>query len=277
MSAPSAASPAASAERPRPLALAGGPVRRLADGTFAMALTEWRKLRHNQLDLLTRSVQPLLWLFVFGGAMSRPHSIPTGGIDYQAYLAPGVMAQAAMFVAIFFGLAVIWERDVGMLQRLLATPLPRSAIVLGKSAGAATRALVQAVLLLVVVAIAGIGLKWTVQGVVGALVLLAVGTGVFACLSMTIASLVKERERFMGIGQLVMMPLFFASSALYPLAIMPGWLNGVARVNPLTYEVEGLRGFLLGGGHPWLDMLVCLGWLVVLTAAATRAYPKAIL
>ena len=104
----------------------------------------------------------------------------------------------------------------------------------------------QAMLLLVVVAIAGIGLNWTVLGVVGALVLLAIGTAAFACLSMLIASMVKERERFMGIGQLVMMPLFFASSALYPLAIMPGWLKAIAHVNPLTYEVEGLRGFLLG-------------------------------
>jgi ABC-2 type transport system permease protein len=130
---------------------------------------------------------------------------------------------------------------------------------------------------MLVVAVAGIDLDWSVVGVVFALVLLAVGTGAFACLSMTIASLVKERERFMGIGQLVMMPLFFASSALYPLAVMPGWLHVVARVNPLTYEVEGLRGFLLGGGHPGVDMLVVLGWLVVLTAAATRAYPKAIL
>ena len=111
----------------------------------------------------------------------------------------------------------------------------------------------------------------------GALVLLAVGTGAFACLSMLIASLVKERERFMGIGQLVMMPLFFASSALYPLAIMPGWLKAVAHVNPLTYEVEGLRSFLLGGGHPLLDLLVCLGWLGVFATAATGAYPRALL
>src|SRR6201999_129810 len=255
----------------------GGPLRRLAEGTFAMAITEWRKLRHNQLDLVTRSVQPLLWLFVFGTAMSRLHSIPTGGGEYKAYLTPGVMAQAAMFVAIFFGLAVIWERDVGQLQRLLATPLPRMALVLGKACGAATRALVQAVVLLTIVAIAGIDLKWSVVGVLGALVLLAIGTGVFACLSMTIASLVKERERFIGIGQLILMPLFFASSALYPLSIMPGWLHVVARVNPLTYEVEGLRGFLLGGGHPGFDLLVTCGWLIVLAAAATRAYPKAIL
>jgi ABC-2 type transport system permease protein len=131
--------------------------------------------------------------------------------------------------------------------------------------------------LLVVIAIAGIDLDWSVVGVLGAFVLLALGTGVFACLSMTIAALVKERERFMGIGQLVMMPLFFASSALYPLSVMPGWLHVVARVNPLTYEVEGLRGFLLGGGHPGLDLLVTLGWLIVFATAATRAYPKAIL
>src|SRR3954468_19828931 len=102
MSAPSAASPAASDERRRPVALQAGPLRRLAAGTAAMSLAEWRKLRHDQLDLFTRSVQPLLWLFVFGTAMSNLRAIPTGGIDYRAYLTPGVMAQAAMFVAIFF-------------------------------------------------------------------------------------------------------------------------------------------------------------------------------
>ena len=275
MSAPSAALPAGSAERPA--ALSGSPLARMASGTAAMSLVEWRKLKHNQLDLLTRSVQPLLWLFVFGTALENLHAVPTGGVEYRAYIAPGIMAQAAMFVAIFFGLAVIWERDVGQLQRLLATPLPRSALVLGKAAGASTRALVQAVALLVVIAIAGIGMRWTVLGVAGALVLLAIGTAAFACMSMAIASLVKERERFMGIGQLVMMPLFFASSALYPLAVMPGWLHVVARVNPLTYEVEGLRGFLLGGGHPGLDLLVTAGWLIVFATLATRAYPKAIL
>src|SRR5690242_6158292 len=209
MSAPSVAWPAGSAERPA--ALSGNVLTRIWAGSAAMAQAELRKLRHDHLDLFTRSVQPLLWLFVFGTALHNTRALTVGNLDYRAYLAPGVMAQAAMFVAIFFGLAVIWERDVGQLQRLLATPLPRSAIVLGKAAGASTRAVIQAVLLMVVVAVAGIGLRWSVVGVVGALLLLAIGTAAFACLSMTIASLVKERERFMGIGQLVMMPLFFAS------------------------------------------------------------------
>jgi len=279
MSAPSAASPAASVDR-LPAALAVGPMARMAEGTLAMAQAEMRKLRHDHLDIITRSVQPLLWLFIFGTALSGNRSLTLGRLDYRAYLAPGVMAQASMFIAIFFGLAVIWERDVGQLQRLLATPLSRTSIVLGKAAGACVRALVQALLLLVVLAIARIGVRWSVPGILGTLAMLMLGTAAFACMSMLLAAAIKDRERFMGIGQLIMMPLFFASSALYPLSIMPGWLHVVARMNPLTYEVQGLRQMLIGiggAGEVWLDFLVVGGFFAVMLAAATRAYPKAIL
>ena len=279
MSAPSAASPAASVDR-LPAALAVGPMARMAEGNLAMAQAEMRKLRHDHLDIITRSVQPLLWLFIFGTALSGNRSLTLGRLDYRAYLAPGVMAQASMFIAIFFGLAVIWERDVGQLQRLLATPLSRTSIVLGKAAGACVRALVQALLLLVVLAIARIGVRWSVPGILGTLAMLMLGTAAFACMSMLLAAAIKDRERFMGIGQLIMMPLFFASSALYPLSIMPGWLHVVARMNPLTYEVQGLRQMLIGiggAGEVWLDFLVVGGFFAVMLAAATRAYPKAIL
>jgi ABC-2 type transport system permease protein len=280
MSSASAASPAVSGERSRPPALAvPAPIRLLA-GAGAMARTELQKLRHDFLDLITRSVQPLLWLFVFGTALRHNRELAAGASDYRAYIAPGVMAQAALFVAIFFGLAVIWERDVGQLQRLLATPLPRTAIVFGKAVGSGVRAFVQATLLLIVLAIASIGLHWSVLGVLGALVLLVIGTGAFACMSMLIAAGVRTRERFLGIGQLITMPLFFASSALYPLSIMPGWLHALARVNPLTYEVQGLRQMLLGvggGSELWLDFLVLVGFFVAMVIAATRAYPRAIL
>jgi ABC-2 type transport system permease protein len=255
-------------------------LRALGQGAYAMAQSELRKLRHDHLDILTRSVQPLLWLFIFGTALGHTRALTLGKLEYRAYLAPGVMAQAAMFIAIFFGLAVIWERDVGQLQRLLATPLPRTAIVLGKAVGACVRALVQALLLLVVIAVAQIGVRWSVDGVLGTLALLMLGTAGFACMSMLLAAAVKERERFMGIGQLIMMPLFFASSALYPLSLMPGWLHVVARVNPLTYEVQGLRQMLVGvggTGEVWLDFFVVFGFFAVMLAAATRAYPKAIL
>jgi ABC-2 type transport system permease protein len=279
MSAPSAAPPVGLAER-RPAALSTGPLARMAAGTLAMAQAEMRKLRHDHLDIVTRSVQPLLWLFIFGTALSRSHALSDGNVDYRAYIAPGVMAQAAMFIAIFYGLSVIWERDVGQLQRLLATPLSRSSIVLGKAAGACVRALVQALLLMIVLAATGIAVRWSVTGVIGTLAMLMLGTAAFACMSMLLAAAVKERERFMGIGQLIMMPLFFASSALYPLNVMPEWLHVVARVNPLTYEVQGLRQMLVGvggSGEVWLDFLVVAAFFAVMLIAAARAYPKAIL
>jgi ABC-2 type transport system permease protein len=258
------------------------PVRaaRLRDGTLAMGWAELRKLRHDHLDIFTRSVQPLLWLFVFGTALRHNQALAGGSDDYRAYLAPGVMAQAALFVAIFFGLGVIWERDVGQLQRLLATPLPRLGIVLGKASGAMVRALTQAVVLLCVLAVAGIGIHWSAPRVLGAIVLLLMGTAAFACLSMILASLVRTRERFMGIGQLVVMPLFFASSALYPLAIMPAWLRVVAHANPLSYEVHGMRDLLLGisaGGALWLDFTVVAAFLVATALIAAKTYPRAIL
>ena len=277
MSASSAGFPAGSAElRLDPLARLG----RLMTGTGAMARVELQKLRHDNLDILTRSVQPLLWLFVFGTALQHARSLNGGYGDYRAYIAPGVMAQAALFVAIFYGLAVIWERDLGQLQRLLATPLPRLGIVLGKASGASVRAIVQAIVLFAVLAVARIHIHWSVLGVLGSLVLLALGTAAFACLSMVLAAVVKTRERFMGIGQLVAMPLFFASSALYPLALLPVWLRAIARVNPLTYEVEGMRRMLLSlpvGDALWVDFAVTVAFLAAFAGLAARLYPRAIL
>ena len=278
MSAPAAGFRVGSGETARGRGVAH--LTRLRNGAAAMGWAELRKLRHDHLDIVTRSVQPLLWLFIFGTAL-RGNRVLSGGFhDYRAYLAPGVMAQAALFIAIFFGLAVIWERDVGQLQRLLATPLPRLAIVLGKATGACVRALAQAVVLLAVLAVTGIAIRWNALDVLGVLVLLLLATGGFACLSMILASLVRTRERFMGIGQLVMMPLFFASSALYPLSIMPGWLRIVASVNPLTYEVDGMRQLLVGissGGTLWLDFLVGALFLAATATTAAKVYPRAIL
>ena len=111
----------------------------------------------------------------------------------------------------------------------------------------------------------------------GTLAMLMLGTAAFACMSMLLAAVVKERERFMGIGQLIMMPLFFASSALYPLSVMPGWLHVIARVNPLTYEVQGLRQMLVGvggSGEVWLDFLVVAGFFAVMLAARHARVPQ---
>ena len=243
MSAAPAAPPVGSAE-PAP---AFGAVRQLWSRTATLCLVELAKLRHDRTELYTRAVQPALWLLVFGETFTRVHAIPTPGrLPYLDYLAPGVMAQSALFIAIFYGIQLIWERDFGILTKLLATPTPRAALVTGKAFAAGVRAIGQVVVVLVLAAVLGVRFDWAPPRLLGAVAAVLLGSSFFACLSMTIAGLVRTRERLMGIGQAITMPLFFASNALYPTAVMPAWVRAITRVSPLSYEVNALRQLLLG-------------------------------
>jgi ABC-2 type transport system permease protein len=238
-------------------------LRLLGSRVATFCLVELQKLRHDRTELLTRAVQPVLWLVVFGETFSRLRAIPTGDVPYLDYLAPGIIAQSALFVAIFYGIQIIWERDAGILTKLLVTPTPRSALVAGKAFAAGVRALAQAAVVLVVAALLGVALTWNPLRLLGVVVVVVLGAAFFSCLSMTIAGIVLKRDRLMGIGQAITMPLFFASNALYPIALMPGWLQAISRVNPLSYEVSALRGLLIGTPTSYgLD-------LAVLVAAAT--------
>ena len=181
-------------------------------------------------------------------------------VPYLDFLAPGIIAQSGLFVAIFYGIQIIWERDAGVLTKLLVTPTPRSALVLGKAFAAGIRAIAQVVVVLVLSAILGVSLtheparhpRRRSRSSCSA-------SAFFSCLSMTIAGIVLKRDRLMGIGQMITMPLFFASNALYPVAMMPAWLQALSRVNPLSYEVDALRGLLIGTpAHLWLDFGVLL-------------------
>jgi ABC-2 type transport system permease protein len=243
MSAAPAAPPVGSAERPP----APGAVRLLWNRTATLCLLELAKLRHDRTELYTRAIQPALWLLVFGVTFTRIHAIPTPGrLPYLDYLAPGVMAQSALFIAIFYGIQLIWERDFGILTKLLATPTPRAALVAGKAFAAGVRAISQVVVVLVLAAVLGVTFRWQPLSLLGSVAAVMLGSSFFASLSMTIAGLVRSRDRLMGIGQAITMPLFFASNALYPVDVMPQWLRWLSAVNPLSYEVNALRGLLIG-------------------------------
>jgi ABC-2 type transport system permease protein len=242
----------------------------------AMAEVEFHRVRREPLALLTRAAQPLLWLLVFGAGLSRVEELRPLRYSYQAFIVPGVIAQSVLFVAIFSGIAVIWERDLGVAQRVVVAPVARSAIILGKCLGAGVRALAQVSLVLAVVAVARIELRWTVASVIGALAVSLLGAMLFSSISMVIAAAVRSREQFMGLGQLIILPLFFASNALYPVRVMPPWLQAVAWVNPLTYEVEALRRLLLGAGPDRVlqDVAILIAGLVLAVAIAARTYPR---
>jgi ABC-2 type transport system permease protein len=220
--------------------------RQFPSRVVTFCVVELQKLRHDRTEIFTRAVQPALWLIIFGGTFNSLHAIPTGDVPYLDFLAPGIIAQSSMFVAIFYGIQIIWERDAGVLTKLLVTPTPRSALILGKAFAAGIRSIAQVVFVLILSAILGVALTVNPLRILGAFVIVLMGSAFFACLSMTIAGVVLKRDRLMGIGQMITMPLFFASNALYPVSIMPGWLELLSRINPLSYEVDALRGLLIG-------------------------------
>jgi ABC-2 type transport system permease protein len=239
-------------------------------------LVELRKIRHDRSELYLRAVQPVLWLLIFGETFSHLHAIPTPkGIGYLAYLSPGIMAQSALFIAIFFGIQIIWERDSGILTKLMATPTPRLALISGKAFAAGVRSLAQVVVILVLSVLLQVHFDWNPLDLLGVALFVVLGAAFFSCLSMTIAGIVLHRERLMGVGQAITMPLFFASNALYPVRVMPGWPQGLSAANPMSYEVDALRGLLLGTPSAMLlDLVVLVLAVTVGIAASASLLPR---
>ena len=248
--------------------------------TLVIAELEARKLRHDATELLTRAIQPALWLLVFGEVFTRMRMIPTGNLRYIDFMAPGILAQSVLFISIFYGIAIIWERDLGIVHKFLASPAPRAALVLGKALSAAVRALSQAVFIYALSLVLGVKLNGNPLALLGVLVIVILGAAFFSTLSLIIACLVKTRERFMGIGQILTMPLFFASNAIYPISIMPGWLRVIAHANPLTYEVDALRALMLAKGTSayglGLDLAVLAGATTLFVIIGSKLYPNVV-
>ncbi|HVO72786.1 MAG TPA: ABC transporter permease [Ignavibacteriaceae bacterium] len=252
----------------------------LINKVFVIAELEVRKLKHDPTELFTRAAQPALWMLVFGEVFTRVRAIPTGSLSYLDFMAPGILAQSVLFVAIFYGISIIWERDLGIVHKFLVSPTPRTALVLGKALSAGVRAVSQAVIIYLLSLLLHVDLSWQPLNLLGILSIVVISASLFSTFSLIIACIVKTRERFMGIGQVLTMPLFFASNAIYPVSIMPGWLKAFAHINPLTYEVDALRTFMIKGGQSvygiGFDFFSLFLSIIILTAIAAKLYPNVV-
>jgi len=245
--------------------------------TLAVAEADIRKLIHDPVEIFTRMIQPVLWLLIFGEVFSRARAIPTGGIRYLDFMAPGIVAQSVLFSSIFYGISLIWEKDLGIVQKFLVSPAPRSTLVLGRAISSMFRGLAQMAFVILLAILLRVQLRPGILPFAGVVLAVMLGSAIFSTFSLIIACLVKSRERFMGIGQVLTMPLFFASNAIYPLILMPDWLRAVSRFNPLTYQVDALRTLMILGTSTSFslatDFLMQFVALAVLVAVATKLYP----
>ncbi|SRR5579871_1819747 len=245
--------------------------------TLAVAEADIRKLIHDPVELFTRMVQPVLWLLIFGQVFNRTRAIPTGGISYLDFMTPGILAQSVLFGAIFYGISLIWERDLGIVQKFLVSPAPRSTLVLGRAISSTARSLCQMVFVYLLAYLLGITLRFGIVPLAGVVLAVMIGSAIFSTFSLIVACMVKSRERFMGIGQVLTMPLFFASNAIYPLALMPSWLKVLSKLNPLSYQVDALRCLMIVGTSSAFglgkDFLMQFVAFAILVAVATKLYP----
>ena len=204
----------------------------------------WRRelirFRRDRLRTITSLIQPLLFLLVLGtGLSSLARGSMPPGVSFKAFIYPGVLAMSVMFTAIFSAASIVWDREFGFLREMLVAPVSRSAIVVGKCLGGATIATFQGIVMLALAGLADVPYDPVLMiTLVAELLLLAFTLTAFGVM---MAARIKQFQAFMALTQMLVMPLFFLSGALYPLAGLPAWLSVLTRIDPLTYVVGPMR------------------------------------
>ena len=202
----------------------------------------WRREMIRFLQDRTRIIamllQPLLFLFVMGTGLSSV--VKTNGeIDFRTFLFPGVLAMSVLFMAVFAGISLVWDREFGFLREMLVAPISKAAIIIGKCVGGATSATVQAC---IVLALGGlVGVPYDLGLILTLLVCLFLGSMMLTSLGVVLSARVKTVQAAMPLTQMLIMPMMFLSGALFPLANLPTWLSVLTRLNPLTYAVQPMR------------------------------------
>jgi ABC-2 type transport system permease protein len=222
---------------------------RLAGGAWRDELRAaqmvWRReiirFSRNRLRILTSLAQPVLFLFVLGTGLStiiRGGPAGSGG-NFRTFIFPGIVAMTVLFSAIFSAVTIVWDREFGFLREMLVAPIRRSSLVVGKCAGGATVAVLQAVIILVLSPLVGIPFSAPLLLILlGEMVIMAVA---LTAVGMVIAARMQQVESFQVVMQFVVLPMFFLSGALFPLTGLPSWLNVLTRLDPLTYAVDPMR------------------------------------
>lgn len=214
---------------------------------YALWLRELRRYVRSRAQIVASLGQPMLYLVVLGFGLG-PVFQKAGQGSYVQFVAPGIIAMAVLFSSIFSGMGLLWDRQFGFLKETLVAPVPRLQIMLGRTLGGATVAVIQGLLVAVVAFIAGFRAidPWALPL---ALLFMALIASLFAALGTAIGSTIQNIQGFQLIMNFLVMPIFFLSGALYPLNNLPRVLGWVTSMDPLAYGVDGLRSTLIGGSH----------------------------
>ncbi len=235
-------SAAASVAAPSEVVRVTVPKRSLASELRAIKIV-WRRelirFRSDRIRIVTALVQPLLFLFVLGSGLQSLARAGTHGVELKTFIYPGILCIAVMFTAMFSAASIVWDREFGFLREMMVAPVRRSSIVIGKCLGGATVACFQGVIVLALAGLVHVPYDpLLILGIFALQLLLAFAITAFGVM---VAVRIKQMQSFMGVMQMIVMPMFFISGALFPIVGLPTWLAVLNRLDPLTYAVDPMR------------------------------------
>jgi ABC-2 type transport system permease protein len=200
---------------------------------------EMIRFGRDRLRVITSLIQPVLFLFVLGSGLSSITTGTLGNVNLKTFMFPGALSMAVLFTAMFSAASIVWDREFGFLREMLVAPISRASIVIGKCLGGATTATLQGLLVLLMAGLVGVPYSASLFfTVLGELILFAITLTAFGVMT---AARIQQFQAYMALNQMLLMPLFFLSGALFPLRGLPGWLHVLTRIDPLTYAVDPVR------------------------------------
>ena len=221
----------------------------------------WREMKRFLLQrarIVTSVVQPIIWLVLVGSSLTGLTRGPQatqflGTENYLQFMTPGIMIMTTLFGGVYGGTTVLWDRRLGILNKLLASPIPRAAIPLGKLAGMMVQSWIQVVVILIIALFLGVRIATGLPGVLFLIGMASLFGILMGGISLSLAANLKSIENLFAIMNFLTLPLIFTSNAIFPLRAMPGWLQAIAIVNPLTYAVTPMR-IAVTQGWVWNEM-----------------------
>ena len=204
------------------------------------------RFRRNRIRIITSLAQPILFLFVLGTGLGTVIKT-TGHFDFTTFMFPGVIAMTILFTAIFSAVSIVWDREFGFLREMLVAPVRRGAIMIGKCAGGATVATLQGLIMLVLAGLVHVPYSPVMLiELIGMMILTATMLTAFG---LFLAARIQEIESFQVVMQLFVLPVFFLSAAVFPIAKLPTWLGTLTRFDPLAYAVDPMRKTVFNAVH----------------------------
>lgn len=241
---------------------------------YVLWLRDMKRFLRAKSRIIGMLMMPIFFLLGLGLGLGSLVHLSTGG-SYFEFIVPGIIGMSLLFTSIFTGSAVLWDRQFGFLKEILVTPNSRTSVVIGRICGGGTTAILQSILVVGIALLIGFQIQITYVTILS-VVFMALIAATFISLGLTLGSMISDFQGFQLVTSFFTMPLFFLSDSIFPASALPGFVQYITFLNPLTYGVDGLRNALIGSGtFPiWIDLIAMLISTAIMVSIATYAFSK---